>query len=117
MKRLLYIFLPAFLLMPLILHAQPSIQWQKCFGGSKQDLPGSIIPTSDGGYIMTGSTRSADGDVSSNHGGYDLWVVKLNADYSIKWQKTYGCSHDDEGGAIIESGGGYLIGGQTQSDD
>src|SRR5579872_2255579 len=117
MKDLLHTFLIASSLMPLIIYAQPSIQWQKCFGGSKQDLPGSIIPTSDGGYIMAGSTQSTDGDVTSGHGGYDLWVVKMNADGSIKWQKTYGGSHDDGGGQIMEIPGGYLIGGQTQSDD
>ncbi len=55
-----------------------SLQWQKCLGGSGDDGVGSIQQTSDGGYIVAGSTNSNDGDVSGNHGDLDFWVVKLD---------------------------------------
>ncbi|MDR3272615.1 MAG: T9SS type A sorting domain-containing protein, partial [Flavobacteriaceae bacterium] len=62
----------------------PAIEWQKCLGGSSNDIAYSIQQTSDGGYIVAGSTRSIDGDVSGNHddgSGYDdFWVVKLAPD-------------------------------------
>ncbi len=61
-------------------HAQaPSIEWQKCLGGTNDDRANSIKQISDGGFIVAGSTESNNYDVSGNHGGYyDAWVVKLN---------------------------------------
>ena len=53
------------------------IQWQKCLGGSSNDQASSIQQTSDGGFIVAGGTWSNDGDVSGNHGGEDIWIVKL----------------------------------------
>jgi hypothetical protein len=66
------------LLIQIVVFAQPSIQWQKTFGGNKYDEPRCIIQTTDGGYIVTGKTLSTNGDISGNHGDYDLWVIKLD---------------------------------------
>lgn len=54
-----------------------NIQWQKCYGGSLSDAAYDMQQTSDGGLVFTGLTNSNDGDVSGNHGDYDIWVVKL----------------------------------------
>ena len=69
------------------LSSQGAIQWQKAFGGSGQEgfnnIPNavdgahSIQQTTDLGYILAGYSKSNDGDVSGNHGGFDYWVVKL----------------------------------------
>jgi len=56
-----------------------TIQWQKCLGGSNDDQANSAHQTLDGEYIMSGLTRSNDGDVSGNHGDYDYWIVKSSA--------------------------------------
>ena len=88
-RNLLFTTLIAFVLV-LSMKAQspPSIQWQKCFGGSSDDnAMVSVQQTSDGGYIMTGSTFSNDGDLSGNHGGVDCWVAKLDNAGSIQWKK------------------------------
>lgn len=55
-----------------------AVRWMKCLGGSGSEWAQSIQQTSDGGYIVTGVTDSNDGDVSGNHGGGDIWVVKLD---------------------------------------
>ena len=75
------------------LDANGALQWEKSLGGSNSEIAKSILPTSDGGYIATGYSASNDGDVSGNHGGNDVWVVKLNpitktADYpnTVEWQ-------------------------------
>lgn len=61
------------------LNSSGSIQWQKCYGGSNDDMAHSIQQTSDGGFILTGYSSSNDSDVTGNHGGiYDYWVVKLD---------------------------------------
>ena len=67
-------------------NAQPSIDWQKCLGGSLTDYADSIQQTTDGGYILTGETLSNNGDVSGNHGGSDVWVVKLSSNLEIEEQ-------------------------------
>ena len=57
-----------------------AIDWQKNYGGTNIDQCMSIAQTFDGGYILSGSTNSRDGDVTGNHGGNnDYWVVKLSA--------------------------------------
>ena len=52
-------------------------------------MPTSIQQTADGGYIVAGYTNSFGAGVA------DAWVLKLNADGSRAWQKTYGGSGDD----------------------
>jgi len=47
-------------------------------GGKNNDIGKSLIPTPDGAYIVAGETRSNNGDVSGNHGGSDMWMVKFN---------------------------------------
>ena len=54
------------------------IQWVKSLGGSENEFMGNIIQTADDGYLLNGGSESNDGDVSGNHGLYDMWVIKLN---------------------------------------
>ena len=92
--------------------------WVKTYGGSGYDAFNDIMQTYDGGYITTGQTGSNDGDVSGNHGGSDVWLVKLTPSGNIQWQKCIGGSGDDFGDAVIQTlYGGYAIAGFTNSDD
>jgi len=96
----------------------PAIQWQKSLGGTGTEEAKSVQPTSDGGYIVGGTSSSNDGDVSGNHGGTDCWVAKLSATGSIEWQKTYGGSGNETFGSIrANADGGYIMGGTTASND
>ena len=96
----------------------PAIEWQKCLGGTFYDGVSSIKQTTDGGFIVAGTTSSNDGDVSENNGDFDFWVVKLTTNGTIQWQKCYGGSSYDEAFDIIQtSDGGYIVGGVTQSND
>ncbi len=76
------------------LNEQMEIIWQKCIGGYDGDHPNYITQTDDGGFVITGITRSNNGDVSGNPswpGTYAaIWVVKLDAQGNIEWQKVYG---------------------------
>ncbi len=76
------------------LNEQMEIIWQKCIGGYDYDSPNYITQTADGGFIVIGTTRSNDGDVSGNHSypgtNSDIWVVKLNENGAIEWQHCYG---------------------------
>src|SRR5690606_15934938 len=97
---------------------QGSIQWQNSLGGSGNDRANSIIQTTDGGYIVTGYSNSTDGDVSGNHGGVDFWVVKLNNQGVIEWQKSLGGSNSDAAYNIQQTeDGGYVVAGLSSSND
>jgi hypothetical protein len=59
------------------LNSKAAIEWQECLGGSDNDVGYSILQDSNGGFVLTGTTNSRDGDVSGYHGGSDVWVVEL----------------------------------------
>ena len=64
--------------------------WANTYGGSDLDESYMIINTLDNGHLFVGSTFSSDGDISINHGGRDVWVVKIGESGEIAWEKTYG---------------------------
>ena len=95
-----------------------NIQWQKALGSSGWDDIISAIQTPDHGYILTGRSQNADGDVSFNHGFTDLWVVKLSQLGAIEWEKSYGGGLEDSGHSIkLTADGGYIVVGQAYSTD
>jgi len=87
-------------------------QWARTYGGSEDDFAYSIQQTTDGGYIVAGKTKFF-GDEYNQDG--DIWIVKLAADGTVQWQKTYGGYYfydDDEVYSIQQtSDGGYVVGG------
>ena len=96
----------------------PAIQWQRTYGGTLEEIASSVKQTSDNGYIMLGYTYSNNGDISGNHGDYDIWVAKTNAMGDIIWQKCFGGSGQEFGKDIQQtSDGGYVIIGYTNSND
>ena len=95
--------------------------WKRCLGGSYEESAYDIQATNDGGFIFIGNTYSNDKYVTGKHGDInnnDIWVVKLNNNGFISWQRCLGGSNFEEGSALVQSSdGGYLVGGFTQSDD
>ena len=116
---LMLLFLSAAVFAPVAAWAAaPSIEWQKCLGGSGEDIAYSAQRTPDDGYIFAGRTTSTNGDVSGNHGGSDAWVVKLNSSGAIAWQKCLGGTDYDYAFSIqLTSDGGYIIAGNTLSNN
>ena len=94
------------------------IKWSSTFGGSGDEFANAIIQTADSGFIAVGSTTSNDSQVSNNHGGMDVWVIKIRENGTLEWQKTYGGSGDEAGYSIIKaSDSGYIIAGYSTSND
>lgn len=92
------------------------IIWQKCFGGSSFDWANSVQQTSDGGYIVAGVSDSQNGDVSGNHGIYDYWILKLDMNGNLTWQKSLGGEGDDQAYSTQQTyDGGYIIAGWADS--
>ncbi len=100
------------------LNKRGEILWQRALGGSDYDVANFITHTPDGGYILAGGTDSNDGDVSGQHGNGDAWVVKLNPQGGIQWQRALGGSSFDAADAVIPAlDGGFVMAGHTSSND
>lgn len=94
------------------------IEWQHCYGGSQHDFGNLIIPLKDGGYLCAGNTTSSDGDVSGNHGSFDIWVFTIDHFGNLLNQKCFGGSDDDTPDFMKQlSDSNYIIGGYTKSND
>lgn len=74
----------------------PGLQWQRSLGGSGDDAASFSFLTTDGGIIIVGSTLSNNGITSDNHGGEDVWIMKLAKNGSLEWSKCFGGSGTDE---------------------
>jgi len=86
--------------------------WNRTFGGSNDDVATNISKTSDGGYIVSGYSRSNDGDVSGNAGFHDYWILKLDANGNKVWDKTFGFSGSDQAFDVFQTkDGGYFVTG------
>jgi hypothetical protein len=53
-------------------------QWKRTVGGSADEVAYDVFQNASGEYMISGYTQSNDGDVSGNHGGMDIWAVKLS---------------------------------------
>lgn len=94
----------------------PAQPWEKTFGGSTDDHMTRVLPTPDGGYIMTGYTYSTNLDLTGNKGRSDIWVVKLKANRDIEWQKNLGSSEYEYASTIaLTPEGGYMVAGGTNT--
>jgi hypothetical protein len=95
-----------------------NILWQNTIGGSETDQLQSIKQTSDGGFILGGSSDSnISGDKTENClGGTDYWMVKTDAMGTIQWQNTIGGSGYEYLFSIEQTtDGGYILGGYSSS--
>jgi hypothetical protein len=89
--------------------ASANLQWSKTYGGSDDDRGRSLIQTLDGGFLLLGYSSSSDGDVSSNNGSRDFWLVKTNSEGTISWERSYGFSGADEGNHVMETSDGHFL--------
>jgi uncharacterized delta-60 repeat protein len=87
-----------------------NVQWQRVYGGSSLEVAFSMQATSDGGCVMAGATGSFGA------GGGDVWVLRLDQNGNIQWQKCYGGTDFDAASCIqVTSDGGYIVAGGTES--
>ncbi len=96
-----------------------TIVWQRSLGGAGNEYSSSNVKqTIDGGYILSVTSESINGDITDNHGLNDYWIVKLNNIGAIEWQKTLGGSADDNVYSIEQTtDGGYIVAGGSGSTD
>ncbi|RDI91708.1 lipoprotein [Thermosipho africanus Ob7] len=85
-------------------------EWEKAFGGYDSEQAYSIQQTTDGGYIVLGSTESF------GSGYTDVYLIKLDTNGNTELEKTFGGIYRDNGVSIQQTtDGGYVIAGFTNS--
>jgi PKD repeat protein len=99
------------------------MQWDKTFGGDNFDDLRDVKETSDGGFIIGGSSRSnATGDksqpnrdTSPNSPTTDYWIIRTDASGNKLWDKRFGGIYTDILTCISETNDhGFIIGGYSE---
>ena len=87
-----------------------NILWSRTYGGTSGESAITIIPTSDNNYLIASASASNDEDVSGNHSDQnDFWILKIDIDGDILWQKCFGSNGYDLPYAANEVSDGYLL--------
>ncbi len=82
--------------------------WTRTYGGARHDGVASVVQTAEGGYILTGKYWASDSS------GYELWLIKTDAQGDTLWTRTFGCPRKDGGTAVLQTPDcGYVITGTT----
>jgi uncharacterized repeat protein (TIGR01451 family) len=101
-----------------------NILWQKCYGGLRSESAFRII-AADTGFVIIGNTNSTNGDVtertdtsSNTQYSSDIWLLKIDANGIIQWDKCYGSSGTDQGYDVkIGADNSYYILGSMSGND
>ncbi len=83
--------------------------FERVIGGLNRDRGIFVSPTSDGGYVAVGLTRSF------GEGDDDIYLVRTDATGNVLWTQTYGGPETDNGWSVHESAGGLVLAGFTKS--
>ncbi len=89
--------------------APPTPTFNATVGGSRPDRGYFAQQTTDLGYIAVGTTQPTDTDV-------DAWLIKLDSNGTMDWNKTFGGTQYDYAEELVRTDdGGYLLAGYTKS--
>jgi len=92
--------------------------WESTFGGSAFDAGFGISPATNGGYWVTGNSKSTDGDVTENKGENDFWLIRIDEAGQLQWEKTFGGTGLDFAYDVLETNTGkVVVVGDTSSSD
>ena len=93
-------------------------QWDKRYGGNRNETLSSLTPLPDGGYLLGGTSySSASGDKSGIlKGQYDIWMVRIDSAGGIIWEKNYGGDYyANLSKVILTSDNSYILAGWVVS--
>jgi hypothetical protein len=92
-------------------------EWDKTLVGLSGEGLSSLIQTTDGGYLLGGTSPSpVSGDkTDSSRGGYDFWIVKLDKAGNIQWDKTMGGTGGDYLRVVAQVSKHYFVAGYSDS--
>lgn len=84
--------------------------WMNTFGGAELDRARSVQQTSDGGFILVGSTASY------GYGELDIYLIRTDPSGNQIWARTFGGIYQDQGYCVQQTtDGGFIVAGSTYS--
>ncbi|RQO37860.1 secretion protein [Chryseobacterium sp. KBW03] len=91
---------------------------QLILGGKGLDEVEKMIPTRDGGALLGIYSRSNAGGTkkTENYGEGDFWVIKLDKNSKVEWEKNFGGKADDHLRTLALTSSGFIIGGESRSE-
>lgn len=89
--------------------ANGTLQWRKYFGGTNNDRSYAAVEVTGQNYVLVGTSESTDVDIRSPRGGYDIWVVKLDNNGNLLWERSFGGSAADGANAVVYTGDETLV--------
>jgi len=92
--------------------------WDKVFGGTDDDRLFSVQKTSDGGFILGGSSLSGTGGdkTQGSWGHYDYWIVKIDSLGNKQWDKDLGGVLEEQLNSMQQTtDGGFILAGISAS--
>ncbi|HOY33295.1 MAG TPA: hypothetical protein PKW80_15550 [Bacteroidales bacterium] len=115
MKKIFFIVIGVMMINSHAVLGQMAIQWQKCIGGTGIDFGKGVCLSADSSaYFVSGYTASANGDMSMNYGGMDIFVSKMDLNGNLLWTKVFGSPANDYVQCIISThDNGILVAGFT----
>lgn len=97
-----------------------NIEWERTYGGDGYDRAYQIKSLTNKEYVIGGHTLSNDGDVQSgNQGSYDIWIIKIDENGKLLWEKTFGGTKEENllFSMDINDNNEILVGGSSTSND
>ena len=95
-----------------------NLQWSKVYGTPKIERSYSVRQTSDGGYILSGSSLNYQNtpiDFTVNN--FDVLLIKTTAVGNLVWAKRYDGLFNEEGHDVEQTpDGGYIVTGVALRD-
>ena len=90
--------------------------WEQSYGGTAFDAAESIALTSDGNFLISGTTRSSNANLQ-NAGENDVLLLKIDGAGRLLWQTTYGGPGIDLGFDAVEAADGSIyVAGELSPD-
>jgi len=88
-----------------------NVEWDKKFGGNNSSAQAySILQTKDGGFAVAGS-------LSKGAASSDIWIIRLDTNGNLLWEKTFGGSHADNAYSMVQTtDGDFVVAGTTEND-
>jgi hypothetical protein len=87
-----------------------AVTFETTYGGALNDEASDVQQTSDGGYIVLGSSKSY------GPSGWDIWLIKTDAEGVMEWEQSFGGQYRESGSSIYQTAdGGYILGGNSES--
>ncbi len=90
-------------------------EWLKTYGGSKYEYLSYMTVALDGELVLIGGSFSNDGDVGDNYGHKDIWIIRVNTEGELLWEKNYGSEEEDGGTHLLVEADGMVITGTSKA--